>query len=73
MQGLDAGKGRELEGGVVLSPHDVFAGGKRYDDSQRTDEALPSNYMKEIPRVDGSPLLSPFVPQGAMCQTQWRL
>lgn len=48
MQGLDAGKGRRPRGGVLLSPCITFAGGKRCDDSWRTDEASWSNYTEEI-------------------------
>lgn len=42
------GRGRRPRGGVLLSPCITFAGGKRYDDSWRTDEASWSNYTEEI-------------------------
>ncbi len=41
-------RGRRPRGGVLLSPCITFAGGKRCDDSWRTDEASRSNYTEEI-------------------------
>ncbi len=63
-------RGRRPRRGVLLSPCITFAGGKRCDDSWRTDELHGGDTWGS---ADGNAPLSPFVPQGAARHPEWRL